>query len=236
MNNQLLTKGHAYIYLKTLMSLSGVFADKVKQLRQELNIEEPFKTDPTIYPTNWEELDAKKKYFDLSGNKEFQEFCEYFFLPANSWPAFAVYLYTNRKSQILDHSVHILTSNKDRLERLDKKFLVPYTLLYIPVDVSRRELEAKWKQISSNQQLANQFLQGVHVWRDGNIFDAALYGYRFKNTYPQSSKSEVENAIAKAEIIKSFKKASSVPTDILKYIRHVKKQILVLEGWYRMFF
>lgn len=235
MANKIITKGSAYIYLKTLLEKSKIFPKHCKKIRKALGIEVQKQADPTLYPSNWQELENKKQYFDLGERSEFVEFCDYFFLPESFRLGFAVYLHTGHTAAILDTSIHVMTSSKPEPQLMnDKKFLVPYTAIYVPVGVSREKLQKQWKIISENQNLANAFMYGVHKWKDSTPFDAALIGYRFKRKDPKTKPDVIMEAIRAERVYNSL---AAIPFgEVRKNMKHIEKQICALKNWYELYF
>lgn len=229
-----LSRESAYIYLKTLLTMSEEFRGAVEQLRELLNIN-PFAKQPSYEDDPAGHILYTKKH---SGghdptpltNEAFREFCEHFFIPKHLQAGMSRYITLNDSSKLLPSYTRIAiplpssTSNQAEMQPQSTNPLAPLATIQIPMMSSKEEMYNIYKDLKDKLDEFG-FYRGFATWKQGWSFDRALCAYRLHQQGHTGK--ELHQELRNEKVI--GKKEVFEAADILKWIRKIEVQIKSLE-------
>ena len=234
----IITKGSAYIYLKSLLTLSEDFKEDVFKIREKYKIQLP----EAPKPKSGESSDAfalrELQHFEFIQNDlksyietpEFKKLCEKFFIPTEFNAKINRYLYTNNSSDVLGHVV--------RSKIIPTGYEVPYIEMQFPFYISQEDYKKAWKIFKERQSslLRNKGKNKpvYHLWKNVKMseskpFDRALCAYRLSKKYKDITKI-IGNLLKKGKISKAEAETLHGNKEVYSWISKIEVQVKSLEN------
>ncbi len=249
------SKRKAYLYLKGLIEKSDIFREKVENLRKNLNITldngkdlpwqkiKPFKdgkpskkhklSEKQIgrFKKHTERLEAYICSPQLEQNKKFINLCEYYYIPTEFWHKLEIFIYTDNAKSLLTDGLKSSGALGATPGIVQKDFLVPHVVVYVPIGTEKQELENYWPVIEETFQETNYYWFQDNGWGDSISFDRAMKAYKIHKKSKISEK-DLEEKMRKTKYFKGRVSGSRLDTkEIYRWIRRIGDQIESLQKW-----
>lgn len=249
------SRSKAYIYLKGLIEVSQDFKGKIENLRANLGIDlnagknlpwhkiKPLKkmysekgkkklslkeaAELKMFAKAAVRLEAYLRAPQLSENKEFIDICEEYYLPKDFWHGLEIFIFTGNAEKLLNNKIKTVSMRGKTAPIKQDNFLVPHIVLYLPIDASKEEFKASWKDVKATCALTNGYWLKNREWKHGETFDKAFKAYKIFQEQP--SEKTLKNKLLES---KKYERESMIDTkDAYNSIKRIGEQIESLKKW-----
>ena len=243
----------AYKYLYALLTISKDFAERINLLRIKHDIvvkppvvedydpeksistnKEEVRTDPNIKKyTEWARRRASHE--NLKGDQDFVSLMEDYFIPENLWSRFSLYLFSQKRSDILnDQIIYKLTNNTySDSSQLKANTFLPQVVLTVPANITKTRLLEFWTEYTNEKfdfvWSKDDFDDKSGAWQgDGAVFDFCVACVRMNLTnFPKKEE--------QGELESRYGISSSKFTDnrnrMKEKISLAREQVKILQKW-----